>query len=181
LEQPFTWALPGLTLGWVSVGLGKHIWSPGVKPTVGFKILLASEFAYDTSITLIRMSAILFYYRIFGKNRPFEISLWITAGILVAWWIAIDTLAIFQCDPVSRQWDYSIPGHCYNLFGTFVGVTIPNVFIDVLILVLPIPMLWKLQISLRKKFALIANFMLGYRSALNALLSYSTITAADII
>lgn len=134
--------------------------------------MLASEFTYDTSITLIRMSVILFYYRIFGKNRPFKISLWITAGILVAWWIAIDILAIFQCNPVARQWDHSIPGHCYSLYGTFLGVTVPNVFIDVLLLVLPLPMLWKLQISLRKKFALIANFMLGYRSALNALLPY---------
>jgi len=168
-------------LGWVSVGLGKHIWSPGVKPIVGFKIHLASELVYDTSITLVRMSVVLFYYRIFGRNRSFKISLWITAGVLVAWWIALNVLAVLRCSPVARQWDYNIPGHCYSLFGTFLGVTIPNAFVDVLILLLPIPMLWKLQISTMKKLALIANFVLGYRSVLYTLLSYLMVTSANIV
>ena len=44
------------------------------------------------------------------------------------------------------------------------GVTISNVFVDLLILILPLPMLWRLQINIKKKLALIANFMLGYRS-----------------
>ena len=127
------------------------------------KILLAIECVYDISITLIRLSVVLFYYRIFGKDRWFKIALWITSAILIAWFIALTVLAVFQCSPVARQWDYSIPGHCFSLYGTFVGVTISNVFVDVLLLVLPLPMLWKLQIKLKKKIALIANFMLGYR------------------
>ena len=44
------------------------------------------------------------------------------------------------------------------------GVIISHVFVDLLILILPLPMLWRLQINIKKKLALIANFMLGYRS-----------------
>ena len=127
------------------------------------KILLASECVYDVSITFIRLSVVLFYYRIFGRDRWFKIHLLITSAILIAWFIAFTVLAVFQCVPGARQWDYSIPGHCYRLYGTFVGVTIPNIFVDVLLLVLPLPMFWKLQIKLKKKTALIVNFVLGYR------------------
>ena len=42
------------------------------------------------------------------------------------------------------------------------GVTIPNIFVDLLILVLPLPMLWRLQMDMKKKILLTANFMLGY-------------------
>lgn len=160
--QPFTWALVGCDLGWVSVGLGKHVWSPGVQPATGMKFLLASECVYDTSITLIRLSVLLFYHRIFGTDRGFKLSLWVSAGILVAWFLAITILAIFQCNPVAKQWNFTLPGHCYSLFGTFLGVTIPNIFLDLLLLLLPLPKLWKLQLQLKKKIALIFNFMLGY-------------------
>ena len=160
--QPFTWALIGLELGWVSAGLGRHIWAPNVHPQLGLIILFASEVVYDTSITIIRMSVLLFYHRIFGKDNRFRIALWITMAILVAWYIAITALAVFQCSPVQKQFDYTIPGHCLSFYGTFIGVTAPNFFIDVVLLLLPVPMLWKLKIKKTKKFALTANFLLGY-------------------
>ena len=83
-------------------------------------------------------------------------------AILVAWYIAITALAVFQCSPVQKQFDYTIPGHCLSFYGTFIGVTAPNFFIDVVLLLLPVPMLWNLKIKKTKKFALTANFLLGY-------------------
>ena len=49
-------------------------------------------------------------------------------AILVAWYIAITALAVFQCSPVQKQFDYTIPGHCLSFYGTFIGVTAPNLF-----------------------------------------------------
>ena len=162
--QPFTWALIGLELGWVSVGLGRHIWAPNVQPQKGLVIVFAAEVVYDTSITIIRMSVVLFYRRIFGKDRRFRMALWVTVAILIAWYIAITVLAVFQCSPVKKQFDYTIPGSCLSFYGTFIGVTVPNFFIDVILLLLPVPMLWKLKIKKAKKIALTANFLLGYWS-----------------
>ena len=83
-------------------------------------------------------------------------------AILIAWYIAITVVAVFQCTPVKRQFDYTIPGHCLSFYGTFIGVTVPNFFIDVILLLLPVPMLWNLKIKKAKKVALTANFLLGY-------------------
>ena len=153
----------GLEIGWVSAGLGKHVWAPGVQPEKGYKILFALELVYIAGITLIRISVVLFYHRIFGRERKFRIALWCTGGMLVAWFIAISAISIFQCSPVQKQWNYTLPGHCLSFYGTFIGVTAPNVFIDLFLLILPVPMLWKLQIKTTQKIALTANFLLGYR------------------
>ena len=150
----------------MSVGLGRHIWAPGVQPAKGLKILFATEIVYDTSITLIRLSVILFYQRIFGRQRHFRFALWITGAILVAWYIAITVTAIFQCSPIQKQWDYALPGYCHSLYGTFIGITVATLFVDVILLLLPMPMLWKLQIKTTKKIALIANFLIAYRLVL---------------
>ena len=85
-------------------------------------------------------------------------------AILVAWYIAITALAVFQCSPVKKQFDYRISGRCLSFYGTFIGVTAPNFFIDVILLLLPVPMLWNLKIKKTKKLALTANFLLGYWS-----------------
>ena len=153
----------GLELGWVSAGLGKHVWASGVQRERGSKILFALELVYITGITLIRISVVLFYHRIFGRERHFRIALWHTGGMLIAWFLAINALSIFQCSPVQKQWENSVPGHCLSFYGTFIGVTASNVFIDLFLLILPVPMLWKLQIKKRQKIALTANFLLGYR------------------
>ena len=174
--QPFTLVQIGLEIGWVSAGLGKHVWAPGVQPEKGYKILFALELVYGVGITLIRISVVLFYHRIFGRERKFRIALWCTGGMLIAWFIAISAVSIFQCSPVQKQWDYTLPGHCLSFYGTFIGVTAPNVFIDLFLLLLPVPMLWKLQIRTTQKIALTANFLLGYRSVIHALCTASLLT-----
>lgn len=119
---------------------------------------------YTTSLTFIRMSVVLFYYRIFGTHRWYRMSLWIAAGIVIAWFVALNCLTLTLCTPIAKQWDYRIPGHCLPFIGAFIDLTISNVLVDLLLLILPLPMLWRLQINLKKKLALIANFVLGYRS-----------------
>ena len=162
--QPFTWALIGLELGWVSVGLGRHIWAPNVQPHIGLIILFATEVVYDTGITIIRISVLLFYHRIFGKQNRFRMALWITMAILIAWFIAITAMAVFKCSPVKKQFDYTVPGYCLSIHRGFLGATAPNFLIDVILLLLPMPMLWNLKIKKTKKLALTANFLLGYWS-----------------
>ena len=156
-----------MEIGWVSAGLGKHVWAPGVEPEKGYKVLFALELIYVAGITLIRISVVLFYHRIFGRERYFRIALWCTGGMLIAWYIGITAVSIFQCEPVQKQWEYTLPGHCLSFYGTFIGVTAPNVFIDLFLLILPVPMLWKLQIRTTQKIALTANFLLGYRFAIH--------------
>lgn len=125
-------------------------------------MVFATDFPYNTGITLVKLSALFFYARVFKVSRLFQIYLWITGTLVVSWWITFDVLAICTCIPPRKQWDASIKGHCLNGSSTFVAAATPNVLIDFIILVLPLPMLRKLHTSLRRKMALAGAFVVGY-------------------
>ena len=92
----------------------------------------------------------------------FRMALWITGALVIAWWITFDVLAICTCIPPRKQWDTSIQGHCLNGSATFVAAATPNVLIDLIILILPLPMIEKLKMGLRRKLALAGAFLVGY-------------------
>ena len=123
---------------------------------------LPQIFLYNTGITLVKLSALCFYARVFRVSRVLRIILWTVGSLVVSWWITFDILAILTCNPPKKQWDTAIEGHCIDSYGSFIGAAAPNVLIDVIILVLPMPMLWKLNVKLRRKLALIGAFAVGY-------------------
>ena len=69
---------------------------------------------------------------------------------------------IFQCTPVNYLWDKTVSGgHCID-FGILVIVGgVVNTVTDVVMLILPMPVLWKLQMSTRKKWTVSAIFLMG--------------------
>ena len=117
---------------------------------------------YNTGLTVIKMSVLLSYVRIFRIVLVYRVVFWIVAFLIIGWGIAINTMAIFQCTPIHKAWDLTIPGHCLNLSKTYLGTAITNIVIDFILLVLPIPMLWKLHIQTSSKIALIVVFSAGY-------------------
>ena len=70
------------------------------------------------------------------------------------------TLA-FGCTPIDKYWDPTIPGHC--IAGTKAGIAYGslNFVSDVLIFVLPLPLIARLQLSRENKLGVILVFMGG--------------------
>ena len=70
-------------------------------------------------------------------------------------------VAIFNCKPVRKSWNPWIEGSCMD-FGTIGAFTSAfNSVSDLLILILPQPLIWRLQTTLKKKIALSAVFLIG--------------------
>ena len=158
-------ALQAIFIHWVAVGFGKHE-DPATLSAVALTEFVVN-LLYNTALTLVKLSALLFYHRLFGTTRSFRIALWITAGICLGWFIAIDFMAIFVCVPVEKYWNPIIPGHCLNQQKTFLGTAVPNIVTDLIILLLPMPMVWKLQTRLSLKIYLVFTFVAGYRYRYN--------------
>ena len=70
-------------------------------------------------------------------------------------------ILIFQCSPMRKSWLPRTPGTCFPNTTTFYGLAAVTIIFDVLIFFLPIPLLIGLNISTKKKFALICVFLLG--------------------
>lgn len=101
------------------------------------------------------------YQRLFAIERKLAIAIKVVAVVVVAWWIGVEIATLFQCEPVNKFWEYSVQGRCFDVVKFFEGSAIPNVILDVVILLIPQPVIWKLQLSRGNKVALCCIFLLG--------------------
>ncbi|MCJ1457993.1 hypothetical protein MMC28_008362 [Mycoblastus sanguinarius] len=86
----------------------------------------------------------------------------VTGMTVIAWGIATFFVAVFTCSPIHAYWDVEMPTRkCIDPLRYFLGVQIANIVMDLAILILPMPYLWRLRISLPHKIALVGIFMLG--------------------
>lgn len=67
----------------------------------------------------------------------------------------------FQCYPVQMFWEHDLGGHCIDQNAFYLASAIINVFGDVAVLSLPLPIIWGLQASRSKKWSLSFLFLLG--------------------
>lgn len=150
---------------WTTIGLGKHIDQVSLENIAkGLRLLYADYPLYDTAITLPRFSALCFYARVFNArgNKILRIALWVTAALNVGWLIFAIVSSIFQCTPIDKTWKPDIDGHCINTYEWWMGSAISSVIIDLIILLIPMPILWRLQVRPLRKFLLLGVFICGY-------------------
>lgn len=78
---------------------------------------------------------------------------------------AYDFLLIFQCDPISgawRFWDGEFEAKCISINVLGWSAAAINIALDVAVIVLPLPELFRLSLSLRKRLQIIAMFAVGF-------------------
>lgn len=160
----FNVAVCGIGLKLVSLGMGKHIQlvdSENFEPF--FKLLWIEYFIFDTGTAVAKSSALFFYARIFGSvNCWFKWSLWAIHFMNVGWLVGILSGVTFMCNPIQKAWKVHLPGTCLNTGILWLGSGISSLLIDILILLLPLPMLWRLQLRLTRKLQIIVVFICGY-------------------
>lgn len=78
------------------------------------------------------------------------------------WLVAGSLVTIFQCRPVGAAWDKRIQTYyCINAYPMYEGVLISDLLTDVIMLVLPMPLVWNLQLPKLHKLAILGIFTLG--------------------
>ncbi|KAM0804931.1 hypothetical protein BDR22DRAFT_885025 [Usnea florida] len=123
--------------------------------------LLVGQITWAVAVTFIRASVLALYVRIF-RTKSFRVTCYVVHGINMLFGAATILGACLICDPISFQWHRSIPGgHCgdQKKLDTFIGVF--NLLTDITVVVLPMPVLWGLQMATGKKLTLSGIFGLG--------------------
>ena len=68
---------------------------------------------------------------------------------------------IFGCTPISKYWKSDEPGHCLDLVKADYAYGSMNVVSDVLLFLLPLPMVWQLKLTRKDKWGVALVFMGG--------------------
>jgi hypothetical protein len=118
---------------------------------------------YNLILILSKISALYLFVRLF-RPRPFLLATYTTMGFLVVAGLWMTLSGFFFCAPIHYFWDVSDEvrsDHCLPegpVWFTNAGIQIAT---DIIILILPMPLLWKLQMPRRQKFGVVAVFGLG--------------------
>lgn len=116
---------------------------------------------YPVAMGLIKVSVVHFYTMIF-PGRIFRIFAYITMGLAVATSVATILDAFLGCRPFAYNWDKDIPGGtCGNDLVAYLVPCAINLIIDVVVIVLPLPVIWTLKMHLPRKIAVSLIFSMG--------------------
>lgn len=107
-----------------------------------------------------KVSMLYFYIRLSPHRTSAKIC-YISILYIVTSSTAITMVNMFRCTPVAGNWDRTITAKCFDasLFYYIYGSL--NAGTDILLMVLPIPILMRLQMETRVKFGLVVMFSVG--------------------
>ena len=142
---------------------GKH--RAVARPDAAFKyweILYIFENLYTPGIALIKISILLFYSRIF-PGLSFRKILYGLGTAILLWEVCCQFTTIFECSPIEYFWRNraTTQGSCIDVQGFLIGQAVPNIVTDVVILIIPLPLVWRLQLPVIQRVGLTWILTLG--------------------
>lgn len=106
---------------------------------------------YCLAVLGFKVSLLGGYLRVAGFNKTYAIVLYAVLGLVTISQLIFTFLLSFACSPIAKQWDPSIPGTCINTLPTYFALGGTSLAWDVCIIVLPFPILRRLQLGKRNK------------------------------
>ncbi|KAI0164068.1 hypothetical protein GGR57DRAFT_274022 [Xylariaceae sp. FL1272] len=168
----------GISIGAeIQAGVGVHLLyleeTDPEKITLFFKYLVAISVWYFATITITKLAICRLYRTLFPQKTVFYILI-VTATILVLTPIATTITLLAACQPFSANWGSAEvqATHCINKEAVFVWGTIPNIITDIVLLVIPLPIVWKLHTTTKLKIALSITFIIGSVGLLASILRF---------
>lgn len=118
---------------------------------------------YVAIVPLTKISIIFLYLRIF-RGKSFVYFAYALIAANVAYLLAFEAISIFQCWPIEgawRAWDGTFRAKCRNVnLQGWMSATF-SIILDVLTLILPLPSLYKLEMSMKKRVQIMMMFSVG--------------------
>lgn len=138
------------------------------------QLLFLSPILWITAVTIIRAAIILLYIQIF-PTRSFLVACYAALAVNSLFGASALIADCLICRPIAYRWAPDlIGGSCGDQKLLTMYVAICNLLLDVMVVILPMPILWRLQLTRSKKMSLSFIFGIGimYGSNLDQLFSW---------
>ncbi|KAF2869224.1 hypothetical protein BDV95DRAFT_548747 [Massariosphaeria phaeospora] len=160
----------------------------GVDPEKAAHIFLESyekeakiEFAFQIcqclALGLVRLSVICFCRRIFivYRGSPMDLATKTLIAMNICWTLAFLLLQIFVCKlELWLHWsplqDELVLRDCGDLRKPILAAVISDFALEVMALLLPLPSIWRLQVSAARRLEITGVFLLGLMSVIGSLI-----------
>ncbi|KAI0156246.1 hypothetical protein BJ166DRAFT_532396 [Pestalotiopsis sp. NC0098] len=144
------------------LGLGVHFWNMKIENAIPLmQIFFASQVMYIVVTFAGKLAILLLYQRIFdiGSKKIFGRVIKVCIVLQCLDSLTYLCLIVLECIPISAVWDKSITNpKCLDLHAISVAGAISSMATDVILMLLPMPVLWTLQVSRMKRIGLVFIF-----------------------
>ncbi|KAL4944964.1 hypothetical protein BDV06DRAFT_219771 [Aspergillus oleicola] len=141
-------------------GMGRHVET--VTPE-GFRMVGMGQYVmshmYQMAMALTKLSVLALYYRAFN-SKIFHRFVFATAAVVILWLMNIEILLFWVCQPISIFWS-NVDGFCYDMCAFTLYNNIFNLCMDLWILSLPLPIIFQMRVSTKRKILLASLFSIG--------------------
>ncbi|KAK7747570.1 hypothetical protein SLS62_009069 [Diatrype stigma] len=144
--------------------MGLHTWGYDDSVMCLAVLYFFDEIVYIAALGLTKISILFFYLKVFPK-RSFRICAWVLIGLNLAYFLAYDFLLIFQCQPIPgawRVWDGEFEAKCISINVLGWSAAVINIVLDLAVIILPLPELFRLSMSMKKRVQIVAMFAVGF-------------------
>lgn len=112
-----------------------------------------------------KMTIMFLYLRVFRPKVWLRISCYVLLLLTLTYWVNVP-LSLAWCIPRNgKPWDFEVATRCAKLSNTSIPNGAVSIFIDVVLFILPFPIIWELQLSFSKKISLAMVFLVAFWSA----------------
>lgn len=109
---------------------------------------------------LVKSSILVLYYTLF-PSKGFHYAVWGVLAFVIGWTISFFFSHLFTCYPITVFIEPYYGNSCVQTVPMFLALLFTDVVADWVILLLPVPMVLKVQLPLKKKFAVMGMLGLG--------------------
>ncbi|KAI1395752.1 hypothetical protein F4819DRAFT_500765 [Hypoxylon fuscum] len=145
----------------------------------GSKAAIVAVCLYVFTLWALKLCLAVFYSRLTERLSNLTLRVRLAYVLLGVTYLAVQLTILLSCQPLSKFWQINPnPGNSCQpaISRVFVYVVcIPNVFTDLYLLSIPLPLLWKVNIDWRRKIVLVFLFSGAIFSMI------TSIVRADII
>ncbi|KAL9054794.1 MAG: hypothetical protein Q9162_003917 [Coniocarpon cinnabarinum] len=153
-----------------------------LEPTM--KLVFATIILLILGFTLPRISILTLYLRIFAGRRT-RILTYSIIAVVTAMGIAFMLIAIVFCKPTRFFWDRTVPGGtCMDFNLYYRSFALPNILVDLVMLITPLPAIWSLEASVARRIGVSAIFLTGILALVSSCVRwavYSRIDASRVV
>ena len=176
-----------IALNQIAPGQGHHLYDMSIYTSIQcakvsistsgncFSANLGSGAQYTNGILILygplsfvaKLSVLLQLQQIFVASRRQRVFFIIQALIWssLVFNLGYTFMTIFECVPRHKLWDPTVPGKCISFNVLLILPATVNLVFDLLLAVLPIYLVLQMQMTLKKKLAIVAIFSSGFLCA----------------
>ncbi|KAF5872005.1 putative integral membrane protein, partial [Botrytis fragariae] len=141
--------------------------------TTFFKCLVAMSTWYSSTEGLAKLAVCLLYKQLFPQ-RSIHLIVNITMALLIGASVGGGLADLFGCTPFSSHWGTAEEQakDCIDTEALFVWGSFPNILTNVIMLIIPLPVIWKLHASIWMIIGLLTTFLVGSIGLITSVLCF---------